>query len=124
MTKAHLAAGSLPRVHVQGGSRRLSQIAVSSIIADALAGGETFTITGFGIFSTKSRPARSPGPQSPHRRDHRHRSLDRAVVQDGQDRTRRRQLGVEIEAHLVALPDYGSSVNSIRKHYCPDAETT
>ena len=32
--------------------------AVFSAISDALARGETVTITGFGTFSTKSRPAR------------------------------------------------------------------
>ena len=37
-------------------------------IADALAGGETVTIAGFGTFSTKTRPARQgPNPRTGER---------------------------------------------------------
>ena len=52
---AHVAAKtSLSKSHAAAVS------AVFSAIADALAGGETVTIAGFGAFSTRSRPVR-PG---------------------------------------------------------------
>ena len=58
MNKAELSARVAARTSM---SRRCVDAAVSAVfstIADALAGGETVRIAGFGTFSTRSRPAR------------------------------------------------------------------
>ena len=95
--------------------------AVFSVIADALLGGETVTIAGFGTFSTKSRPG-VPGSQSPSRRKHRHHSIEPTIVQGWQDLARRRQLVPGLEVHFVTPPEYGPTTRSIRRHRWWDAE--
>ena len=58
MTKAQLAARVAAQTSMSKAGADAAVDAVFSTIADALAGGETITIAGFGTFSTKSRPAR------------------------------------------------------------------
>ena len=58
--------------------------AVFEAIQDCLAKGEPVVITGFGTFSTTSRPA-PPGAEPEDGREHRHRRLDSALVQGRQD---------------------------------------
>ena len=60
MNKRELAARVAARTSLSGSDADAAVSAVFSAIADALAGGETVTIAGFGTFSTRSRPAR-PG---------------------------------------------------------------
>ena len=58
MTKAQIAARVAARASMSRAGADAAVNAVFPTIADALAGGETVTIAGFGTFSTKSRPAR------------------------------------------------------------------
>ena len=58
MTKTQLAARVAAQASMSRAGAHAAVNAVFSTIADALAGGETVTIAGFGTFSTKSRPAR------------------------------------------------------------------
>ena len=60
MTKRELAAHVATRTSLSKSDADAAVSAVFSAIADALASGETVTITGFGVFSARSRPAR-PG---------------------------------------------------------------
>ena len=58
VTKAQLAARVTAQASMSRAGADAAVNAAFSAIADALAGGETVTIAGFGTFSTKSRPAR------------------------------------------------------------------
>ena len=60
MNKRELAAQVAASTSLSQSDADAAVSAVFSAIADALAGGETVTIAGFGAFSTRSRPAR-PG---------------------------------------------------------------
>ena len=60
MNKRELAARVAASTSLSRSEADAAVSAVFSAIADALAGGETVTIAGFGAFSTRSRPAR-PG---------------------------------------------------------------
>ncbi len=60
MNKRELAAQVAAGTSLSKSDADAAVSAVFSVIADALAGGETVTIAGFGAFSTRSRPAR-PG---------------------------------------------------------------
>ena len=60
MNKRELAAQVAASTSLSQSDADAAVRAVFSAIADALAGGETVTIAGFGAFSTRSRPAR-PG---------------------------------------------------------------
>lgn len=58
MNKADLTARVAARASLSSADADTAVRAVFSTIADALAGGETVRIAGFGTFSTRSRPAR------------------------------------------------------------------
>ena len=58
MNKAELSARVAARTSLSKPSADAAVDAVFSTIADALAGGETVRIADFGVFSTRSRPAR------------------------------------------------------------------
>lgn len=60
MTKAQLAARVAAQASMSRAGADAAVNAMFSAIADALAGGETVTIAGFGTLSTKSRPGRNP----------------------------------------------------------------
>ena len=58
MTKSELAAKVASQASLSNAAADRAVGAVFSAISDALAGGETVTLTGFGTFSTKRREAR------------------------------------------------------------------
>ena len=58
MTKAQLTDRVAARASMSRAGADAAVNAVFSTIADALAGGETVTIAGFGTFAINSRPAR------------------------------------------------------------------
>ena len=58
MTKTQLAALVAAETSMSKAGADIAVNAVFSTIAGALASGETVAISGFGTFSTKSRPAR------------------------------------------------------------------
>ena len=60
MTKPQLAARVAAQASMSRAGDDAAVNALFSTIADALAGGETVTIAGFGTFSTQSKSARSP----------------------------------------------------------------
>ena len=59
MNKRELAAHVAVRMSLSKSDADAAVSAVFSVIADALASGETVTIAGFGAFSTRSLPART-----------------------------------------------------------------
>ena len=59
MNRRELAAHVAARTSLSKSDAEAAVSAVFSTIANALASGETVTITGFGAFSTRSRPART-----------------------------------------------------------------
>ena len=67
-------------------ARLATQDSMTKAGAEALASSETVTIPGFGIFSTKLRPA--PSPQSPYRREYRHHCLKQVLIQGRQNPSR------------------------------------
>ena len=71
--------------------------AVFAAIRDALVRDESVSIAGFGTFTTVHRAARQG--RNPHRREHRHRSLEVAVVQGRQDPARR---GARVGQHRTS----------------------
>ena len=59
MRKADIAAEVAGRASLTKAQAKSAVNAVFEVIRDALANGDTVAITGFGRFSTKSRPART-----------------------------------------------------------------
>ena len=60
MNKTDLAARVATRTSISKANAAAAVRPVFSAIADALAGGETVRIVGFGAFTTRSRPGRNP----------------------------------------------------------------
>ena len=58
MTKSELAAKVAAQASLSAAAADRAVVAVFSAISDALASGETVTLTGFGTFSTRRREAR------------------------------------------------------------------
>lgn len=58
MTKSELAARVAAQASLSAAAADKAVVAVFSAISDALASGETVTLTGFGTFSTRRREAR------------------------------------------------------------------
>lgn len=58
MTKSELAAKVAAQASLSAAAADKAVVAVFSAISDALASGETVTLTGFGTFSTRRREAR------------------------------------------------------------------
>ena len=59
MRKADIAAEIAGRASLTKDQAKSAVNAVFEVIRDALANGDTVSVTGFGKFSTKSRPART-----------------------------------------------------------------
>ena len=59
MRKADIAAEVAGRASLTKAQAKSAVNAVFDVIRDALAHGDTVSVTGFGRFSTKSRPART-----------------------------------------------------------------
>ena len=59
MRKADIAAQVAGRASLTKAQAKSAVNAVFEVIRDALANGDTVSVTGFGRFSTKSRPART-----------------------------------------------------------------
>ena len=59
MRKADIAAEVAGRAALTKNQAKSAVNAVFEVIRDALANGDTVSVTGFGRFSTKSRPART-----------------------------------------------------------------
>ena len=59
MRKSDIAAAVAGRAPLTNAQAKSAVNAVFDAIRDALANGDTVTVTGFGRFSTKSRPART-----------------------------------------------------------------
>ena len=94
MKKAELSARVATKTTLSKAGDDDAVTAAFSTIADPLASHKTVRITGFGIFSTRSRPARQG--RNPHR------GLEHAFLQAWQDPSRRRQLAAEVETYFVA----------------------
>ena len=58
MTRSELAARVAAQASLPAAAADRAVVAVFSAISDALASGETVTLTGFGTFSTRRREAR------------------------------------------------------------------
>ena len=80
MRKSEIAAQVAGRASLTKAQAKSAINAVFEVIRDALGNGDTVSVTGFGRFSTKSRPART-GAESADGRERRHRCVEGSLVQ-------------------------------------------